>query len=111
MRALRFAFWAVVAVCLIVIGLANRGLVTLRVLPETLAEAAGLSPSVDLPLYVVIFLGVAAGLLIGFVWEWLREARQRAVSRERARELDACKKRWGVCDRLRTWVRTRFWPF
>jgi uncharacterized membrane protein YuzA (DUF378 family) len=91
MRIVLSAFWGLVALALVVVGLANRGLVTLRAMPEALATLVGLSPDVTLPLFVVIFLGVAAGLLIGFVWEWLREGRQRAEARAKDRELAALK--------------------
>jgi lipopolysaccharide assembly protein A len=99
MRAIRFAFWALVALCLVVVGLANRGPVTLRALPEGLAARAGLSLEFALPLFVVIFIGVAVGLLIGFVWEWLREGRLRSAARSTAREVDALQREVG---RLRT---------
>jgi lipopolysaccharide assembly protein A len=95
MRSLRFVFWALVAVVLIVIGMANRGVVTLRLLPDGLTGLAGLSPGIDLPLFVVIFLGIALGLLIGFVWEWLREAQLRATARARHREVEALKSEVG----------------
>lgn len=95
MRVIRFAFWAIVAVALIIVGLANRGAVTLRAMPEALANIVGLSPDIDLPLFIVIFLGVGAGLLIGFVWEWLREARQRAEARDKLREVDALQREVG----------------
>ena len=36
---------------------------------------------------VLIFLGVAAGLLIGFFWEWIREGKVRAEAREKGREV------------------------
>ena len=41
----------------------------------------------ELPLYLVILMGVALGLLIGFVWEWLREYKHRAAARAKAREV------------------------
>ena len=88
MKTLRAAFWAIVAVCLVVVGLANRGDVTLRAMPEPLANLFGISPDVTLPLFVVIFLGVGAGLLIGFLWEWVREHRMRAEARAKAREVE-----------------------
>jgi lipopolysaccharide assembly protein A len=95
MRALRVLFWSVVALALIVVGVANRGPVTLRAMPEGLAGLVGLSPDIDLPLFVVIFLGVAAGLLIGFVWEWLREARLRSDARAKGREVEALQREVG----------------
>lgn len=95
MKILRYAFWGIVAICLIVVGLANRGMVTLRALPEALAGLFGISPDIDLPLFVVIFLGVAAGLLIGFVWEWIREYRQRADARSKLREVTMLQREIG----------------
>jgi len=87
MKAIRYGFWAVVAVCLIVAGLANRELTTLRVIPEPLAGYIGFSPQVTLPLFVVIFLCVGLGLFIGLLWEWVREHRIRAEGRATSREL------------------------
>jgi len=92
MKTLRYAFWALVALCLIVVGLANRGMVTVRAMPGRLADLLGLSPDVTLPLFVVIFLGVGAGLLIGFLWEWLREFRIRSDARAKTREVDALRR-------------------
>ena len=92
MKTIRYAFWAVVGVCLILVGLANRGFVTLRAIPEALADLFGVQPDVELPLFVVIFISVGAGLLIGFFWEWVREHRIRADSRAKSREVDALKR-------------------
>ena len=78
MRYLRYAFLASLAVVLISVAMANRGAVEIRLLPEQLAEVFGLGYSVELPLFIVIFGGIVCGLLIGFVWEWLREHRPEA---------------------------------
>jgi len=88
MKTIRYAFWAVVAVCLITVGLANRGIVTLRALPETISSQLGLSATLEMPLFVVIFLGVSAGLLIGFFWEWIREHKYRSEARSKSRETE-----------------------
>lgn len=92
MKTVRYLFWGIVGLCLILIGLANRGMVTVRAMPADMADLLGISPDVSLPLFVVIFLGVGTGLLIGFVWEWLREHRQRAEARVKARELEALRR-------------------
>lgn len=92
MKTIRYVFWAIVGLCLILVGLANRGLVTVRAMPASIADLLGISPDITLPLFVVILLGVGAGLLIGFVWEWLREHRQRAEARVKARELEALRR-------------------
>lgn len=92
MKTIRYAFWAIVAVCLILVGLANRSIVTIKAMPTAFSDLLGISPTVDLPLFVVIFLGVGAGLLIGFLWEWMREHRIRSDARAKTREVDALKR-------------------
>ena len=98
MRYIRYVFLAALAVVLITVPLANRGTVTLHLLPEGISGFLGFSGSLTLPLFIVIFLGIIAGIGIGFVWEWLREHRQRAeaaiAKREAtrlAREVDRLK--------------------
>lgn len=92
MKTIRYAFWAVVGLCLILIGLANRGAVTVRAMPGPVADLLSISPDAQVPLFIIIFVSVGAGLLIGFVWEWLREYRQRAEARATARELASLRR-------------------
>jgi len=92
MKTIRYSFWAVVALCLIIVGLANRDFVTLRAMPQALADLLGISPDIELPLFVVLFIGVGAGLMIGFLWEWVRERRIRADARKKSREVDALRR-------------------
>ncbi len=98
MNTIRYGFWAIVGLCLIIIGLANRDMVTLQAMPSPLARLLGISPDIQLPLFVVLFLGVALGLVIGFLWEWLREHRMRADARVTSRENTRLKREM---DRLR----------
>ncbi|MDP1670032.1 MAG: LapA family protein [Phaeovulum sp.] len=86
MRALRWAFLAVLAAVLVTLALANRGLVTLRLLPDGAGSFLGLQWSIELPLFLVIFAGILLGLLFGFVWEWMREARLRSAASQTARD-------------------------
>jgi len=58
MKTIRYAFWAIVGLCMILVGLANRGVVTVRAMPEALFDLLGISPDVQLPLFMVIFAGV-----------------------------------------------------
>jgi uncharacterized integral membrane protein len=98
MKTLRYAFWALVALCLIIIGLVNRDPVTLHAMPRPLAAFLGVPADLTLPLFVVIFLGVGAGLVIGFLWEWLREYHIRADARGKTREVETLRRE---VDRLR----------
>jgi uncharacterized integral membrane protein len=99
MKYIRFTFWGIAAIALIIVGMANRGVVTLRALPEALAGPLGISPDIQMPLFMAIFVGVAIGLLIGFFWEWVREHRIRADARAKGREVNALKR---VVDSLKT---------
>lgn len=87
MKYLRAAFWGIIGICLIVAGMANTQPVQLRAIPSWLADLVGVSPDITLPLYLVIFAGVGAGLLIGFCWEWLREHKHRKSMRQNEREV------------------------
>lgn len=87
LRTLRIAFLAGTAIVLLALALANRDTVSVRLLPEELATMLGLGLVYDLPLFLVILLAVAAGVLIGFVWEWFRERRIRGDARLKSREV------------------------
>ncbi|QGX97439.1 LapA family protein [Roseovarius faecimaris] len=87
MRYIRYASIAIFAVALILVSLANREMVSVKVWPDELAGMAATNPSFELPLFIVIFGGILAGLIIGFVWEWIREAGERAEAARQAREM------------------------
>lgn len=76
-RYLRYAFLAILGIVLISVSLANRETVELTLMPEAFAGLLGFNLSTSLPLFVVVLGGVVAGLIIGFLWEWLREHKHR----------------------------------
>jgi uncharacterized integral membrane protein len=92
MRYVRYGFLGVLAVVLISVALANRGVVALRLLPETLAVPLGLDWTINLPLFIVIFAAIIGGVLIGFVWEWLREHKHRATAARKDGEVRQLKR-------------------
>ncbi len=77
MRYIKYLFLGVLAVVLITVAVANRQMVTLSLLPEAFAAYTPFDWRIDVPLFVVVFTGILAGLLIGFFWEWLREHKHR----------------------------------
>lgn len=87
MRYLRYAILAILMIGLLVVSLANSTPVELNLLPEGLAALFGLHWSVQVPLFIVLFGGAAAGLAIGFLWEWLREHKHRKAATQRSREV------------------------
>ncbi len=91
MAYLRYAFAALVAAVFITIALANRAMVEVKLLPETLADLFGLSLAITLPLFLILGLAIAAGLVLGIIWEWLREHNIRADASRLRRERDATR--------------------
>ncbi|WP_171641324.1 lipopolysaccharide assembly LapA domain-containing protein [Ruegeria sp. HKCCD6157] len=91
MRYLRYAFLAALGIILISVSLANVQSVELKLMPDALAELLGFNLSASLPLFLVVLGGVAAGLVIGFLWEWLREHKHRrdaSVKKTEVRKLE-----------------------
>ncbi|WP_323715566.1 LapA family protein [Paracoccus aminovorans] len=87
MRAIRVFFFVVLAVVLVLVAAANREFVTISLLPEALAPFAGGQWSLTMPGFVALFLAMVFGVLVGLVWEWLRESGLRAESGRRAQHL------------------------
>jgi uncharacterized integral membrane protein len=86
-RYLRLIFLSLVGIGLLTVALANRAPVQVRLLPDDLAALTGLTWAAELPLFLVIFGGIIAGVLIGFVWEWFREYGHRATASQKSREV------------------------
>ena len=85
MTYIRYAFLALIGALFVTVALANRELVTVQSLPDPLASLVGTNFSFETPLYVLIGGSVILGLLLGFVWEWVRERGYRAeTARARA---------------------------
>jgi uncharacterized integral membrane protein len=87
MRYVRYICIAIFAIALIAVALANREMVSLQILPTEVSGYFALNPAINLPLFIVILGSIIAGLLIGFVWEWIREYGQRAEAAKQAREM------------------------
>jgi uncharacterized integral membrane protein len=87
MRYVRYVCIAIFAVALVSIALANRAMVELQVLPSEVSGLFAMNPSVQLPLFIVILGSILAGLLVGFVWEWIREYGERSEAAKQAREM------------------------
>jgi uncharacterized integral membrane protein len=90
MRYVKYAILAILAILLVSISLANRNMVELRLIPEGLADLPGISVidvGVTLPLFVIVLGGVVTGIVIGFLWEWLREHKHRRTANVKSREV------------------------
>lgn len=88
---LRYGVLAIVALILLTIALANRTVVTVKLMPDTLAGVLGFNLSMTLPLFIILGLAIGFGLLLGFVWEWLREHGYRSDAVRSRREAEALR--------------------
>ena len=86
-RYLRYLFLGLLGICLLTVALANRPTVLIKALPEDVAAFLGLNWQIELQLFLIIFASIVAGLLIGFLWEWFREHKHRAVASTKTREV------------------------
>ncbi len=96
MTYLRYAFLAIILMIALMLALANRALVTLSLWPGTVSSLVGADYTVTLPLFVVIGAATGLGLVMGLVWEWLRERGYRAEAARAKRELDKLRAAQGV---------------
>jgi uncharacterized integral membrane protein len=79
----RFAFWIVlipVSLLLIAFALANRSRVFLSLLP--------FDGGIELPLFLIFFLSLLAGCLLGGFMTWNSQRPWRQLARRQAREID-----------------------
>jgi uncharacterized integral membrane protein len=85
---LRFLKWLVllpVALVLVIFGVANRAPVTLLLEPfSPPAEVLGIS----VPLFVVVFVALALGIIVGSLVTWFSQGRYRRAGREARREAE-----------------------
>ena len=87
MKYLRYAFLISLALVLIIVAVANKTPAELAFLPPDLANLIGMNWSITVPVFLVFFLGIIFGVLVGFIWEWLREYKHRAEVTRKSREL------------------------
>lgn len=99
MTYIRYALLGIIGAVFLTVALANRSMTTVKLLPDTLATFFGGNLSVTMPLFMIVGGAVVAGLLLGFIWEWLRErgyrseaARARRAAEELRTELGRVQK-------------------
>lgn len=99
MRFIRLLFIAVIAIFLIMVALANREIVTISAFPARFGEYLNGNWAVSLPLFLIIFLAMIFGMVVGLLWEWLREAHLRRESKSRAAEVARLEREVGQVRR------------
>jgi lipopolysaccharide assembly protein A len=84
MRTLKLLLLCLILLLIVVLALANRGPVTLHLLPEGMARVMSLS--IEVPLFVVGLVSIGVGMVIGYLLEWLREHKHRRRASQKSRE-------------------------
>ena len=87
-RVLTVVVLVPLAIILIALAVANRGAATFTIDPFNPGNP-GLS--VEWPLFVLLFVALGVGLLLGSAATWLRQGRYRKAARERASEVRALR--------------------
>lgn len=89
MRIVKFLVVGSVGLVLVILGVANMRPVTLSLLPDgvpsrTISDSLSVP---DVPLSVVIFAAILLGVVIGELFEWLREHKHRREVKNRGQEI------------------------
>lgn len=85
MRYVRYALLAAIMAAVVLLAVANRGMVELKLLPDALG---GLYQArIEMPLFLVLLLTLLLGVILGYVLEWGREMRQRREAAEAKRTI------------------------
>ncbi len=87
LRYIKLALATVIMIGIVLVAVANREFVTLKLLPDPIADVLGMPYSVTLPLFIVLLAAVLIGLLLGYLIEWLRERKHRKEVNIKSREL------------------------
>ena len=72
------------ALAIVVLAVANRGPVTLRLLPDGLSMFG--QRSIELPMHLVGLALILTGMILGYIFEWLREHKHRRRASIKSRE-------------------------
>lgn len=86
MRFVKLLVLAAIAIALVTVSIANRGALTIKLLPDELAQLLGFRWDVTLPAYVILLVAVLVGVFLGFVWEWVRERKFRVEAANQRKE-------------------------
>ena len=87
LKAIKMVVLVLLALVLVVVGVANMTPVDLHLVPPAIGE--GRFTLHQIPLIAVILVSILVGILIGEVIEWAREHKHRKTARQKRREADA----------------------
>jgi uncharacterized integral membrane protein len=81
-RILRWVVWLPIVIVVVAFAVANRKWVTLSFNPFTQDV-----PSLDLPLWILFFLGIFVGAVVGWISAWIAQGKHRKAARDARSEV------------------------
>lgn len=92
LRTIKLFILAIILIALILIGVANRDTISVKMLPDGLADLVPFATTTPpLPIFVIIAASIAIGLLLGYIIEYLRESKHRRLAAAKSREASQLK--------------------
>ena len=87
-RLLKQIILGIILIAIVMVALANREMTTVQLIPEPLVPLfGGTNYSVTLPLFVSLLAAIGVGLLVGYLFEWIRERKHRRAVVQRERQV------------------------
>ena len=83
-RVLRWIIGLPIAIFVVGFAIANRRWVTLSLDPFTQTDPA---VSINLPLWILFFVGIFVGLIVGWIAAWFAQGKHRKSARESRHEV------------------------
>jgi uncharacterized integral membrane protein len=83
-RILKWVIGIPVAFFVIVFAISNRQRVALRFDPLTTGETAN---AIEMPLWLLFFVGIALGIIVGWIGSWFAQGKYRKRAREASAEI------------------------
>ena len=77
------------AIILIALAVANRGAATFTLDPFNPGNPA---LTLEIPLFVLLFLALGLGMIVGSLATWVKQGRYRRIARQRSLEAEALRK-------------------
>ena len=90
LKAIKMVVLVLLALVLVVVGVANMTPIDLHLLPPVIGE--GRYTLHQIPLIAVILVAILLGILIGELIEWAREHKHRRTARQKRREAEALQR-------------------
>ena len=88
MKYIKFLVLLVIAVILILFAIANNQISEIRILPDNFIISSKVQSFYLLPLFMILYIALAVGILLGFFFEYFRARKQRVKLKQAKRDIN-----------------------